>query len=276
MQNKLTTEVFYVKNSNTNENRKKYGNLSFYLVLALCAVMIGVSCWFAYTQTADNLTIRLDSALDSANDAAARLPETGISPIPQETAMTSAREAAYVPQTVSIQPEADAAQDAELQEAAVIQPETHAESTGETTTETVPADAPAAYPIVGEVIGAFSNGELVKSATTGVWQTHNGIDIAAEAGTKVCSAADGTVYTVYDDETMGTTVVIRHDGGYVTKYSSLAEEVSVSVGQAVSSGDVIGTVGCTALLETAIGDHVHFSVTCNGEDVDPNAFLELS
>ena len=63
--------------------------------------------------------------------------------------------------------------------------------------------------------------------------------------------------------------------GYVTKYSSLAEEVSVSVGQAVSSGDVIGTVGCTALLETAIGEHVHFSVTCNGEDVDPNAFLEL-
>ena len=41
----------------------------------------------------------------------------------------------------------------------------------------------------------------------------------------------------------------------------------------VSAGEKIGTVGCTALLETAIGDHLHFSVTCNGEVVDPEDFL---
>ena len=129
-------------------------------------------------------------------------------------------------------------------------------------------------PVSGETVLDYAMEALSYNPTTRDWRVHNGIDIAAEPGTKVCAAADGNVYTVYEDETMGTTVVIRHDGGYVTKYSSLAAEVNVSAGQAVKAGDVIGTVGCTALLETAIGDHLHFSVTCNGEAVDPNEFLE--
>ena len=129
-------------------------------------------------------------------------------------------------------------------------------------------------PVSGDTVLDYTMEALSYNPTTRDWRVHNGIDIAAEAGTAVCAAADGTVYTVYEDETMGTTVVIRHDGGYMTKYASLAPEVSVSAGQAVSAGDKIGTVGCTALLETAIGDHLHFGVTCNGEVVDPNAFLE--
>lgn len=274
MQNKLTAEVFYVKNSNTNENRKNYGNLSFYLVLALCAVMIGVSCWFAYTQTADNLTIRLDSALDSANDAAARLPETGISPIPQETAMTSAGAAAYVPQTVNIQPEIAPTQAAELQEAAVIQPETHAESTAETTTETIPADAPAAYPIVGEVLGAFSNGELVKSATTGVWQTHNGIDIAAAAGDEVRAMADGVVEAVEEDPLWGVSVTIDHQNGVRSRYCNLNAGLSVNTGDTVTCGMVIGAVGNTADMESAMPSHLHFEVMQGASYVDPAAYIQ--
>ena len=111
--------------------------------------------------------------------------------------------------------------------------------------------------------------------TTRDWRTHDGVDIAAEEGTKVCAAADGTVYTVYTDEMMGTTVVIRHENGYVTTYASLAQQVTVKAGDSVKLGDTIGYVGSSALLECAIGDHVHFSVTCNGETMDPEAFLNL-
>jgi murein DD-endopeptidase MepM/ murein hydrolase activator NlpD len=100
------------------------------------------------------------------------------------------------------------------------------------------------------------------------------VDIAAEEGAKVCAAAAGTVYTVYEDETMGKTVVIRHDGGYVTQYSSLAEEVSVNPGDTVTVGQQIGSVGNSALLESAIGAHVHFSVSCNDTPVDPVEFLQ--
>jgi murein DD-endopeptidase MepM/ murein hydrolase activator NlpD len=117
---------------------------------------------------------------------------------------------------------------------------------------------------------------LCYNPTTRDWRTHDGMDYAAAAGTQVLAAADGTVYTVFEDERMGTTVVICHEDGYVTTYSSLDAQVAVSVGDVVHLGDVIGCVGSTALMESAIGDHVHFSVTCNGEAVDPDVFFQLN
>ena len=128
-------------------------------------------------------------------------------------------------------------------------------------------------PVDGETVMEYAMDCLSYNPTTRDWRVHNGIDIAAPEGAPVYAAADGTVYTVFEDETMGTTVVLRHAEGYTTRYSSLAKEVSVAPGQIVLSGDQIGIVGKTAMLETAIGDHVHFSVTCNGESVDPAEFL---
>ena len=128
-------------------------------------------------------------------------------------------------------------------------------------------------PLAGQTLAEYSMDALSYNQTTRDWRVHDGLDIGAEAGAKVCAAADGTVYTVYDDETMGMTVVIRHDGGYITKYASLAEAVSVKAGDAVKAGQEIGQVGSTALLENAVGDHLHFSVTCNGELMNPKDFL---
>lgn len=128
-------------------------------------------------------------------------------------------------------------------------------------------------PLAGTTLAEYSMDALTYNQTTRDWRVHDGLDIGAEAGAKVSAAADGTVYTVYNDETMGMTVVIRHDGGYITKYASLAEDVSVKAGDKVSAGQVIGAVGSTALLENAVGDHLHFSVTCNGELMNPKDFL---
>ena len=141
-------------------------------------------------------------------------------------------------------------------------------------TPTTPTKMQTTRPVSGEVIGQYAMDCLSYNETTRDWRTHNGIDIAAEAGTPVCAAADGTVYTVYVDEMMGTTVVIRHEGDYVTKYSSLAESVKVAPGDRVVMGQTIGSVGKTALVESAIGDHVHFSVTCNDKNIDPEEFLQ--
>ena len=132
-----------------------------------------------------------------------------------------------------------------------------------------------AAPVAGETVAEFAVNCLSYNETTRDWRTHHGVDIAAEAGTTVCAAADGTVYSVYEDESLGTTVVITHDGGYTTKYASLAEEVSVEPGTTVTMGQAIGTVGNTALLENSLAPHVHFSVTCNGTSVDPQEFLSL-
>ena len=144
-----------------------------------------------------------------------------------------------------------------------------------TETPTEPSKLPGkrVSPLVGNTLAPYSMEALSYNATTRDWRVHNGVDIAAEAGAKVCAAADGTVYTVYDDESMGMTVVISHEGGYTTRYSSLAESVSVAVGERVTAGQTIGTVANTAIMETALGDHLHFAVSCNGQAVDPAAFL---
>ena len=146
------------------------------------------------------------------------------------------------------------------------------------TTDTTPTVTPkkpvkTTSPVAGTTVAPYSMDALCYNQTTRDWRVHDGVDIAAETGAKVCAAADGEVYTVYEDETMGMTVVIRHDGGYTTKYASLAQEVAVKPGDKISMGQAIGTVGSTALLESAIGDHVHFSVSCNGALIDPGEFL---
>ena len=152
---------------------------------------------------------------------------------------------------------------------------------GPTTGGTVPATQPqkrilkTAAPVSGETVAEYAMDCLSYNQTTRDWRVHNGIDIAAEVGTQVAAAADGEVYTVYEDDTMGTTVVIRHAQGYVTIYSSLSEEVAVKAGDTVTAGQVIGTVGSTALIETAMGPHVHFAATQNDVPMDPAEFLAL-
>ena len=128
-------------------------------------------------------------------------------------------------------------------------------------------------PLSGETKASYAMDSLCYNATTRDWRVHDGIDIAAEAGTPVCAAAAGEVYTVYEDDAMGMTVVLRHDNGYVTTYSSLSEELQVAAGDTVTLGQALGTVGVSAPMETAIGDHVHFSVRCNDEPMDPMDFL---
>ena len=132
-----------------------------------------------------------------------------------------------------------------------------------------------AAPVSGEAITGYAMEALSYNQTTRDWRVHNGVDYAAEPGTAVCAAADGTVYTVYEDDAMGNTVVIRHTGGYTTKYSSLSPDVAVKAGDAVSLGQTIGYAGDTAIVETGLGSHVHFSVTAQDEPMDPLDFLSL-
>ena len=129
-------------------------------------------------------------------------------------------------------------------------------------------------PVQGEVLSGYAMEVLSYNQTTRDWRVHNGVDFAAAAGTAVTAAADGEVYTVYEDDQMGMTVVIRHEGGYTTRYSSLGADVAVSAGQQVLMGQTIGTVGTSALMENALGDHVHFTVTKDDEPVDPMEFLQ--
>ena len=156
------------------------------------------------------------------------------------------------------------------------QPQTSVPATDATTpsaTEKKPLQT--ASPVSGDVINGYSMEALSYNQTTRDWRVHNGVDLAAEDGAPVCAAADGEVYTVSEDDALGYTVVIRHNDGYTTCYSNLTEDTAVMPGDTVTMGQTIGYVGSSAIVETTLGSHVHFSVTQNNEPMDPMEFLAL-
>lgn len=140
----------------------------------------------------------------------------------------------------------------------------------------VTAEAPQLIvsPVKGEVLAAFSVDQLVYNPTMADWRTHDGMDISAKPGTTVLAASAGTVASVENDPLMGTTVTIDHQGGYTSVYANLQTKPTVLPGDLVTAGQIIGAVGTTAAAESAQSPHLHFSVTRNGEAVDPAEFLK--
>ena len=127
-------------------------------------------------------------------------------------------------------------------------------------------------PLDGTTVTVFSMTELLYDPTMADWRTHDGIDVQADEGAAVKTAAAGTVQSVTDDELMGTTVVLEHDNGYQTTYANLQAKPNVEAGDPVSAGQIIGAVGTTAAAESG-QPHLHFAVTKDGKAVDPNEYL---
>ena len=129
-------------------------------------------------------------------------------------------------------------------------------------------------PLEGDILAPFSDGELVKSETTGTWQTHNGVDLLCETGTPVNAMDNGTVTQVVQDPIWGYCVTIDHGNNVESRSCGLDANVLVKEGDAVESGQQIGTTGNTADIESKLEPHLHFEVRQNGQYVDPIAYLE--
>lgn len=142
--------------------------------------------------------------------------------------------------------------------------------------QTQPEKLRTAPPLSGSVTTLYAMDSLSYNETTRDWRVHNGVDYPGELGDPVSAAADGTVISVREDDSLGTTVVLRHTGGYETTYQNLEESVPVQLGDKVVLGQTIGSVGATALTESAIGPHGHFSVAYQDMPMDPADFLNMA
>ncbi len=106
--------------------------------------------------------------------------------------------------------------------------------------------------------------------TTGVKDLHRGVDIAAAQGTPVAAIHDGKVVSAGDTGSYGLCVVIEDNQGYQSRYAHCST-LSVSTGQEVRRGDVIGAVGSTG---DSTGPHLHLEVMLNGEYLNPYYFVD--
>lgn len=86
---------------------------------------------------------------------------------------------------------------------------------------------------------------------------HNGLDLAASAGSAVRAAADGVIFAKGSNSAWGNWVAIQHLDNLVSLYAHLIKPSHLSVDQAVSQGDTIGYEGATGFTT---GAHLHFSL----------------
>ena len=219
----------------------------FYIVLFLCVAAIGISGYYLFTTLGPGQE-------DTAVSGTAQVVVTPTpSPTPSESAPT-------VKPTPTPTPAP-----------------TPSATPTPTPTPTPSPSAPTAsvftWPVKGTVIHDFSLEVLAYDETMGDWRTHCGVDIAASVGTQVCAVSAGTVEQVYSDDLMGTTVVIDHGNGLRSTYSNLAGTPTVEVGDTVSPGSVIGSVGQTALAEGDREAHLHLEMSQDGVEVDPAQYL---
>lgn len=99
---------------------------------------------------------------------------------------------------------------------------------------------------------------------------HTGLDLRAPRGEPIRSASDGRVIYSGWLRGYGQTMVVRHAGGYTTRYAHCSALLKKR-GDKVKRGERIAKVGSSGL---STGPHVHFEVRLLGKPVNPLKFLK--
>jgi murein DD-endopeptidase MepM/ murein hydrolase activator NlpD len=130
-------------------------------------------------------------------------------------------------------------------------------------------------PVAGTIARGYSQDPVYWDSTSS-YRPNLGYDIKATVGEPVFAVADGKVESVNNDTEDGEEIIINHENGLKTVYSNLDPKVKVTVGQMVTKGTIIGTVGETTLRSAyeKYGDHLHFAVIKGKDFVDPSKYLK--
>lgn len=219
----------------------------FYIVLFLCAAVVGMSVWAmnAGNETVYEETLPVDNTEDEMVETIVITPQEEMVPIITE------------PETI------EPTDDSELTDE--LYPE------GATAVETA---AVYLWPVSGEIERNYMVETLAYDETLGDWRTHAAIDIEAGEGDNVIACHSGTVESVYNDSLLGTVMVIDHGNGLRSVYGNLDEGSTAAVGTWVSAGTPIAKIGSTAIAESSQRPHLHFAMLRDGHTENPMNYIE--
>lgn len=131
------------------------------------------------------------------------------------------------------------------------------------------ASAPTLWPVEGRITGTYG-ARLDPFSGEGAF--HRGVDISTGYGHAIVAPADGVVSFADFSSGYGRLVVIEHGHGITTRYGHMSA-FSVSDGQHISRGDIIGYVG---LSGRSTGPHLHYEVWVRGIPVNPYKYLRTT
>ena len=123
------------------------------------------------------------------------------------------------------------------------------------------------WPVTGRISGVYGS-QRIYNGTPGT--PHYGVDVARPEGTPVLAPAAGEVTLAEPDLFYsGGTVILDHGYGFSSSFLHLSE-VSVSVGDYLTPGDLIGAIGATG---RATGPHLDWRMSWFNQRIDPQLLV---
>ncbi len=237
----------------TQYSRNKKGSSAFYIIIALCLIVVGAAAWFGFSSMNDNNKAEKNlSSMESQFESEMDQYQNDIDEY--ESDVQSYTES-----------EDDSSYDAN-ESGKVEDAEDH--------TASAEAQKVKAYsmPVNGEILKDFNTKALQYSATYNDMRIHAAVDIACHEGTLVSAVADGKVQDIENSAEFGKTVTIDHGDGLVIKYCGL-KNITAEKDTAVRMGDSIGAVG-TIPCECSDQSHLHIEAYENGKSISILKFFE--
>lgn len=250
-------------NYKESNNHKKSGT-GFYILIAVCLIVIALAAWFAITKIREaqgetppmssDLNSSIGSSLggSSSHNSSSHNSSSGLGSNEYNSNNSSYNESDNMPNII---------------DSSVLEPT--AEDVDDEPYDTVVYS----MPVNGEVIKHFDPNNLQYSATYKDMRIHTGVDIACKIATSVSACADGTVTAITEDAFLGTVVTIDHKGGLTIKYCSI-DDIRFSEGQTVTAGDIIG-LSAVVPGECEDEPHIHLIALKDSKEVDLISALGL-
>ena len=131
-------------------------------------------------------------------------------------------------------------------------------------------------PVSGTLSSKHDPDLQVFSPTMNDYRVHLGIDLVTRENAPVYSAADGKISKIWVDPLMGYCMAVSHSGNCVTVYKNLADSLpdGIAEGVSVRSGQLIASVGNSAMIEIGSEPHLHFEMTVGDLSVDPLDYFD--
>ncbi len=238
-----------LKTKNPKEKNKKKG-LHFYVALGICILAVGVAAYTTYDSIVRFAGVEEDLTASKTQQKYQAYSENSAKSSPN-----AKHEKNFIPSQAKTN----------------VQRKTSAK-TQETISTNAKAKGVIVYPTSKNIIKKYSGENPVFSKTLNDWRVHNGVDLAAEQGSKIKAITNGKVKEIFNDAMFGTTMVIEHDGRFTAYYSGLGETTLVNVDDKVESGQEIASIN-NIPSESADGSHLHLSIKKDGKFIDPVEIL---